>query len=98
MEFANCVDISDEFDPKVECVCQLGRIMDAAKENCIVPPPTTPTPRPIPTLAPAVKTATTAVTKTASTLLIIFVGITLFLFATLRIFDDDRVIQVIIRL
>lgn len=93
MEFANCVDVSDEQDPKVECVCQLGRIMNDAGDECIVPPPEPPTERPIPTLPPAVKTATTAVTKTASTLLIIFVGITLFLFASLRIFDDDRVIQ-----
>ncbi len=93
MEFANCVDVSDDEDPKVECVCQLGREMNAARDGCIIPPPKPPTPRPIPTLAPAVKMATTAVTKTASTLLIIFVGTTLFLFASLRIFDDDRVIQ-----
>ena len=73
---------------------QLGRIMSDDGDSCIIPPPTTPTPRPIPTLPPAVKTATTAVTKTASTLLIIFVGITLFLFASLRVFDDGRVIQV----
>ena len=91
MEFANCVDVSDDNDPKVECVCQLGRIMD--NQKCIVPPPTTPTPRPNPTLPPEVKAATTAVTRTASTLLIIFVGITLFLFISLRIFNDDRVIQ-----
>ncbi len=32
--------------------------------------------------------------RTASTLLIIFVGITLFLFFSMRIFDDGRVIQV----
>ena len=93
MEFANCVDISDDTEPKTECVCQLGRIMDEKGENCIVPPPTTPTERPIPTLAPAVKVATTAVTRTASTILIIFTGITLFLFASLRIYDDGRVIQ-----
>jgi len=93
MEFANCVDISDEYDPKTQCVCQLGRIMSDDEELCIIPPKTTPTPRPIPTLPAAVKTATTAVTKTASTLLIIFTGITLFLFASLRVFDDGRVIQ-----
>ena len=90
MEFANCVDISTDEDPQVECVCQLGRIKDDSGEKCIIPPPTTPTPRPIPTLAPAVKTATTAVTKTASTLLVIFVGVTIFLFAALRIYDDGR--------
>ncbi|TRY76932.1 hypothetical protein TCAL_10625 [Tigriopus californicus] len=93
MEFANCVDISDNDDPKVDCVCQLGRIMNDKDDACIVPPPTTPTPRPNPTLPAAVKTATTAVTRTASTLLIIFTGITLFLFASLRIYDDGRVIQ-----
>ena len=93
MEFANCVDISDDKDPKTECVCQLGRIMNAAGDKCEIPKPTTPTPRPIPTLAPAVKTATTAVTKTASTLLVIFVGITLFLFFTMRINNHLRWIQ-----
>ena len=30
MEFANCVDISTEEDPQVECICQLGRIKDAS--------------------------------------------------------------------
>ena len=93
MEFANCVDISDDIEPNTECVCQLGRIMDDKGENCIVPPPTTPTERPNPTLPPAVKVATTAVTRTASMILIIFTGITLFLFASLRIYDDGRVIQ-----
>ena len=93
MEFANCVDISTDEDPRTTCVCQLGREMNTAGDACIVPAATTSTKRPIPTLAPAVKTATTAFTKTASTLLIIFVGITLFLFISLRIFDDGRVIQ-----
>jgi len=63
MEFANCVDVSDEVDPRTECVCQLGRIMNNEETECIVPPPTTPTKRPIPTLEPAVKTATTAATR-----------------------------------
>ncbi len=93
MEFANCVDVSDDEDPRTECVCQLGRIMNDAGDECIIPPPTPSTERPIPTLAPAVKTATTAVTRTASVILIIFVGVTLFLFISLRIFDDGRVIQ-----
>lgn len=93
MEFANCVDVSTDTDPATTCVCQLGRELDEATQECVVPQPTSSTKRPIPTLAPAVKTATTAITRTASTLLIIFVGITLFLFISLRIFDDGRVIQ-----
>ena len=61
--------------------------------QCDIAPPPAPTPRPIPTLPPKVKAVTTAVTKSASTILIICVGITLFLFATLRIYDYARVIQ-----
>merc|ERR1719347_719424 len=60
---------------------------------CVDPPETTPTPRPIPTLRPEVKAATTAMTKTASTILLAFTIITLFLFGILRIFDHARVIQ-----
>jgi hypothetical protein len=33
MEFANCADISNEADPQVECLCQLGRIKDATEEE-----------------------------------------------------------------
>ena len=61
MEMASCVDISTDDDPKTECVCQLGRVMNENNDACIIPPPTTPTPRPDPTLPPDVKTATTAV-------------------------------------
>lgn len=93
MEFANCVDISDKEDPEVECVCQLGRIMNDDKTECMIPPGTTSTQRPIPTLPPALETVSIVITRTASTVLIIFVGITLFLFFSLRIFDDGRVIQ-----
>ncbi|CAB4069969.1 DENND5 [Lepeophtheirus salmonis] len=93
MEFGACEDMSTDEDPLADCVCQLGRIMNEAKSKCIIPPPPVPTPRPIPTLAPAVKSATTVVTKTASTVLIMFVGITLILFASFRIFDHGRVIQ-----
>ena len=42
---------------------------------------------------PAVKPVVIAVTKSASTLLITFTGITIFLFASLRIYDYARVIQ-----
>ncbi len=94
MEFANCVDVSDDEDPRTECMCQLGRDMNEAGDECIIPPPSPTTDRPIPTLEPAMKTATTAVTRTASVILIVFVGITLFLFISLGIFDDGRVIQV----
>ena len=61
--------------------------------QCIVPPPPASTLRPIPTMNPAVKPVVIAVTKSASTLLITFTGITIFLFASLRIYDYARVIQ-----
>jgi hypothetical protein len=43
-----------------------------------------------------VKTATTAVSKSACTVLLCFVAATLCLFAWLRIYDDARIIQVTI--
>lgn len=61
MEMASCVDISTNHDPETKCVCQLGRVMNEEEDGCIIPLPTTPTPRPAPSLAPAVKMATTAV-------------------------------------
>jgi len=93
MDFGACKDTSDDEDPSAECVCQMGKIFDDTGLECVDPPPTTPTPRPIPTMAPAVKTVSTGMSKTASTLLIIFVGITLALFGILRVFDVARVIQ-----
>lgn len=93
MEYGACVDISTEEDARVICECQLGRILNPETNECDIPRPTTPTPRPIPTLAPGVKTATTAVTKSASTILVVCVLITLFLFGSMRIFDVARVIQ-----
>lgn len=92
-DFADCIDISTDTDAKVKCVCQMGRVFLPSTGQCIKPLPMPPTPRPIPTLSPGVKTATTAVTKSASSLLIIFVGITLVLFAFFRIYDIARVIQ-----
>ncbi|XP_037090660.1 adhesion G-protein coupled receptor D1-like [Pollicipes pollicipes] len=71
----------------------MGYEMNKAKSFCLRPPPTTPTPRPIPTLAPEEKTVAVVVSKTASTVLIIFVGLTLTLFLLLRILTPDRVIQ-----
>jgi len=93
MDFGACVDVSTEEDPIAVCECQMGKIFDDSGLECVDPPPTTPTPRPIPTMKPAVKAVTTGMTKTASTLLIIFVTITLVIFAVLRIFDHGRVIQ-----
>lgn len=92
-DFAKCIDISTWTDPKVKCECQMGRVVLAETGQCIEPLPAAPTPRPIPVLPEAVKSATTAVTKSASTLLVIFVGCTLCLFAFFRIYDSARVIQ-----
>ena len=58
---ASCLDVSTDQDPKTDCLCQLGRVMNDFKDGCIIPPPTTPTPRPDPTLPADVKMATTAV-------------------------------------
>ena len=59
--FAKCVDISDEVDAKVECVCPAGRIMNDAGDECVIGPDfnatSTPEPIPIPTLGPGFKTA-----------------------------------------
>jgi hypothetical protein len=44
-------------DPLTECICQMARVTSRDKfgnDICIVPPPTTPTPRPIPTMAPVI--------------------------------------------
>ena len=50
MEFASCSDVSTDQDPITECVCQLGRVKSGDGQECVIPPPSTPTPRPIPTL------------------------------------------------
>ena len=50
MEFASCSDVSTDQDPMTECVCQLGRVKSGDGQECVIPPPSTPTPRPIPTL------------------------------------------------
>ncbi|XP_043219189.1 adhesion G-protein coupled receptor D1-like [Amphibalanus amphitrite] len=92
-EYAICEDKSDETRPNPVCKCTMGYEMNKAKTHCLRPPPTTPTPRPIPTLAPEEKTVAVVVSKTASTVLIVFVGITLTLFLLLRIMSPDRVIQ-----
>ena len=61
--------------------------------QCIQPPKTTPTPRPIPTLESGLKGLTTALTRTTSFILIIFVVITLLIFAIFRIFNRGRFIH-----
>ena len=68
----------------------MGTVMKADNSSCIVPPPTTPTPRPIPTMAAEVKSVTGGLSKGASTLIIIFLSITLLLFLIFRIFTPSR--------
>ncbi|TRY77046.1 hypothetical protein TCAL_03852 [Tigriopus californicus] len=91
--FAKCVDKSTDQDPVTECQCQLGTIMTEDKNACVAPPPTTPTPRPIPTMPAAQKAVSNVITRGASTLIIIFLGLSLGLFFMLRIFDSSRVIH-----
>ena len=93
MEFASCADVSTNEDPLTECVCQLGRVKSGDGQECIIPPPTTPTPRPIPKLPPSVKKIASAITRTASTVLICFTAATLILFISLRVYEVARVIQ-----
>jgi hypothetical protein len=59
MPNAACVDVSSDTDPATQCVCQMGKRFAADGVTCIDPPPTTPTPRPIPTMKPATKSITT---------------------------------------
>ncbi|KAG7154006.1 adhesion G-protein coupled receptor D1-like [Homarus americanus] len=92
-QYGICDDLSTDEDPIAECVCTMGYKMNSAKTACIRPPPTTPTPRPIPTLPPAQKVVATVISKTASTVIIICVSICLCIFFVLRIFTPDRVIQ-----
>jgi len=93
-KYAKCdTSLSTVEYPVIQCICQMGTVMKADNSACIVPPPTTPTPRPIPTMAPAVKTVTTGMAKSASTLIIVFLTISLLLFLVFRIFDPSRVIH-----
>ncbi|XP_050722164.1 adhesion G-protein coupled receptor D1-like [Eriocheir sinensis] len=92
-DIAVCLDKSTETDPVAVCVCTMSYIMNEAKTACILPPPTSPTPRPIPTLPPAQKVVATVISKTASTIIIICVSICLIIFLVLRIFTEDRIIQ-----
>ncbi|XP_071515240.1 putative adhesion G protein-coupled receptor E4P [Panulirus ornatus] len=92
-EYGVCHDRSTEEDPKAVCICTMGYTMRSDKKACIRPPPTKPTPRPIPTLPPEQKVVATVISKTASTVLIVCVSICLGIFLFLRIFTPDRVIQ-----
>ena len=93
-KFAKCTtDLSTTEDMVLDCRCQMGMVMKADNSSCIVPPPTTPTPRPIPTMETKMESGITALTKTASTLIIIFLSITLILFMVFGIFDPMRVIH-----
>ena len=75
------------------CECQMGTIMKEDHSECIAPPPTTPTPRPDPTLPPVQKAVSQAITRSASTIIIVFLVVTLGIFLALRIFDASRVIH-----
>ena len=93
-KFALCDTLkSTEEDPHIRCTCQMGTVMKSDNSSCIVPPPTTPAPRPIPTLPAETKAVTGAVSRTASTLIIIFLSLTIAIFLIFRIFDPHRVIQ-----
>ena len=72
--FSKCNVTSTDEDPGYECVCQLGTKMKDDGSACIAPPPTTPTPRPIPTLPAAQKVAANVVTRSTSTIIIVFLG------------------------
>ena len=87
-DFAKCVDISTDTDKLYQCECQMGRVLLPETGQCIVPLPPPPTPRPIPVLEVEVKTATTYATRSASTVLIVFVGTTLILFAAFRYYNS----------
>ena len=96
MEFGACVDKSTAEDPIAECECQMGKVFDKETGTICVDPIITTTPRPIPTMAPNIKAVTSGMQKTSSTLLIVFVAITLVLFAVLRIYDGGRFVSEII--
>nr|XP_045582766.1 adhesion G-protein coupled receptor D1-like [Procambarus clarkii] len=92
-DYGICKDLSTELDPNATCVCTMGYQMSSDGQSCIRPPPTTPTPRPIPTMAPAQKVVAAVISKSASTVIVICVSICLCIFFVLRIFTPDRIIQ-----
>lgn len=55
MDFGKCEDVSSDDDPATECVCQLGKIFNEDRTECVDPPPPTPSERPIPTMKVDIK-------------------------------------------
>ena len=94
MEFGACVDKSTPEDPIAECECQMGKVFDKETGTVCVDPIVTTTSRPIPTMAANIKAVTSGMQKTSSTLLIIFVSLTLALFGVLRIYDGGRFVNI----
>jgi len=93
-KYAKCLtSSSSKEDMILECSCQMGMVMKDDNSSCMVPPPTTPTPRPIPTMEPTTKKVIGAVSGTASTILIILVSVSFGIFLVFRIFDPARVIH-----
>ncbi|XP_053628486.2 putative adhesion G protein-coupled receptor E4P [Cherax quadricarinatus] len=92
-DYGVCRDDSNNTDPIATCVCTMGYKMSPTKTSCVRPPPSTPTPRPIPTMPPAQKVVATVISKSASTVIIICLSICLCIFFVFRIFTPDRVIQ-----
>ena len=66
---SKCYNKSNETHALWICVCQLGLIMKSDGSACIPPPPTTTSPRPIPSLAPGEKAAATVLTRYIKTFL-----------------------------
>ena len=79
---AKCIDESTDEAPVYKCVCQMG--LEMVGGRCISPPPTTPTPRPIPSMDDTAKTVAASISKVASFVLIGFVSATLIIFAIFR--------------
>ncbi|GAB6029539.1 hypothetical protein CHUAL_005289 [Chamberlinius hualienensis] len=91
-EYGQCIDLRNRTRPMYDCICVMGYQKDANGE-CSRPSPLPPLPRVIPTLDEVQKTVVIVITRTASTILLITVGLTLLLFIIMRIFTTDRVIQ-----
>ncbi|KAF2363265.1 Thrombospondin type-1 (TSP1) repeat [Trinorchestia longiramus] len=90
--YSVCENISNDTLPMTQCKC-LDDYKLQEDGSCERPRPTPPTPRPIPTMEAEQKQVATVISKTASSVLIFFVTVTLCLFLVLRIFTIDRVIQ-----
>ncbi|XP_064091063.1 adhesion G-protein coupled receptor D1-like [Macrobrachium nipponense] len=93
-DYAICRDESTNEDPIANCVCTMGFTMHSSGK-CVRPnhPHPPPPPGQVTDLPPAQKVVATVISKTASTIIIVMVSITLALFLILRIFTPDRIIQ-----